>query len=541
MNTDQLERQLRELPVPDSTETLEHTLAQARLEAPERPAPRASVSPWRRPLLAAGAVALLVVLASLTPPGRAASAWVGDLVGIGEVGGPPSIDEPSGTGVVVDNGRAPDGSRYEWVAYRCNIRRGDESAAARFGGVGLDLGWPGDKPVKSSVDCSEEETGRKPGVFQSLGTQIQPTQFKGVAEPDLVISGATGPAVHRVSIIYTEPDGRSRQLPVDFARVRGELRRLARRSVPLGTFTAFLPGEVATRDEVESRLDLRALETTGKLEVGPIGRRERAEAVRARERCEPQRPEQPTLADITYRPEAERFRLLGRAIAPYNACLERLLPMGPIEYVAYDANGRVLERFRESVVLPPSTIKPAGREEPGDRRLAFPAYGGGKPIVLVSGRAPDGALFELVGQRSRQDSCVLLFWPYVFDQATGGSCGDVPPVGAFGRRRPQAVAARGYGAPNDMPAATRYRVMSGYSKPSVRDVRVVYAGRSGRRIDARVDFARVDRASRRRMNAGRPFGAWVGFLPRSAGPRPWFTVIAVGANGRVLSRERQRG
>ncbi len=77
----------------------------------ERDAARRRLAwPGTRRLAAACAVALLA-FAVLTAPGRDAAAWVGGLVGIGEVGGPPTrekhvLQEPGApfAPVVVDNG-----------------------------------------------------------------------------------------------------------------------------------------------------------------------------------------------------------------------------------------------------------------------------------------------------------------------------------------------------------------------------------------------------------------------------------------------------
>ena len=117
------ERRLRELPVPDSRAGLAQSVAEARAEIAARPEPPSRERAWPRRALALAAVALALVVALLSPPGRAASAWVGELVGIGDVGGRPTLEpgrfRTPGTGVVVADGSAPDGSRYEWVAYRC--------------------------------------------------------------------------------------------------------------------------------------------------------------------------------------------------------------------------------------------------------------------------------------------------------------------------------------------------------------------------------------------------------------------------------------
>jgi hypothetical protein len=551
---DQLDRRLRELPVPDSRSALAQAVKEARAEVSGRPASAPARTIWWRRLPALAAVALALVAALLTPPGRAASAWVGDLVGIGEVGGKPSGNggafRTPGSGIVVNNGRAPDGTRYEWVAYRCKVDLSEEGVDNRFSGVGLSLDWPGQGADASGGSCEEGAGDLSHGVFQSHGVHIVPSQAKGVAKPDLVISGSTGPEVHDVDVLYTASDGEQRELPVDFMRAEGKLRRLASRAVPLGTFVAFLPGDVAARDEVQSRLDLRALQSTGKLELGPIARRERSQARAAREACADEEPDNATLAELAWMPvrspaqRRARDKAFDLAFAAQTRCLAARMPQGPFEYVAYGADGRVLDRAREPLILPSlAPSKPAGREELGETRLPYPPQeGDADPVPLLEARAPDGALLELYALRTRSGVCVHTFWPYVFLEGAGGHCGpEFPPVGAFGRRQPERVAARGFGFLNEAPAATRHRFMTGFARPQVARVRVLYEDDEGRSHEAPVTFARVDRSVSRRLGASADNGVWVTFVPRSAGARPGVTVIAYGEDGRELGRERQSG
>lgn len=100
------------------------TSAPAPAVAPGRPA--GAVPPRRprrlllRPLL--GLMGVLAIAAAIaTPPGRAASAWVGGLVGIGEVGGPPTRHDDTSHGkrskpFVIATGRAPDGAPSNWCS-----------------------------------------------------------------------------------------------------------------------------------------------------------------------------------------------------------------------------------------------------------------------------------------------------------------------------------------------------------------------------------------------------------------------------------------
>ena len=344
MSPDRLKDSLSAIPTPPAVQAREQAVAEARAEVIQRELGASPSREWRPRLLSSAAALLLVLAVLLTPPGRAASAWVGDLVGIGEVGGPPTQGKRSsfadaGSAVVIDNGVAPDGTRYEWVAYECSV--GGDVPGPKFEGIGVSLDWPGVKGYEGGGSCEELQGRPRDGVFSQIGVQILPSQFKGVAQPDLVISGATGPDVHRVSVIYRDGEGEKHELPVDFTRVEGKLRKLASQPEPLGTFMAFLPGDIAARDEVESRLDLRALHGTGKLKLGPIGRRERDQARKAFEACQAE-AQSPSRGDD---------------------CLAGRLPRGPFEYIAYDESGHVLGRMTEPLTATSlGTVKPIEAE-----------------------------------------------------------------------------------------------------------------------------------------------------------------------------------
>jgi hypothetical protein len=521
MTPDGLKERLREIPTPPAAQAREQAVAEARAEiAARRGQGPESASSWRPRLLSFAAVALLVVVVLLTPPGRAASAWVGDLVGIGDVGGPPTREDHRGfvkprTAVVIDNGSAPDGTRYEWIAYQC--KEGDEGFGPRFEGIGITLDWPGVKGHEGGGFCEELAGRPQPPVFGSHGVHVLPSQTDGVAEPDLVIEGTTGPDVYEVRVIYRDGQGREHELPVDFARVEGKLREVASRPEPLGTFVAFLPGDVAARDEVVSRLDLRALYGTGKLKLGPIGRREREQARVAFEKCGP----------VEADPEAAR------------GCYERHMPRGPFEYVAYDEDGRVLDRRNEplvpAMVRPPTLIEAEGREEPGDKRVRrFTQSDSSITVPVMNGRSPDGALYEFFIDRSEYGDCISISWPYVAGEGWGACGGDaLPPFTAFGRRNPEEVFAKPFGFLNDAPKATKHRVISGFARSNVARVQVVYLDGDGDRHEAPVRLAQMSAPELERLEGTEPFGFWVAFIPRSAGHRP-IEVTAHAAGGERL-------
>jgi hypothetical protein len=553
VSSDRLENLLREVATPQATEARERAVAEARAEVATRTPDRSGA----RVLVSLAAGVLLVVVVLLTPPGRAASAWVGELVGIGDVGGPPTReDRGPGTSqeVVIDNGRAPDGTRYEWVAYRCEFDMREQGQPDVVRGIGVSLEWPGAQGPGGGGSC-EEGTGAhdRDNAFTSHGVHILPSQFKGAERPGLVISGSTGPSVHRVKIVYTDSLGETHELPIDFTRVEGKLRELAHRSEALGTFMAFIPGDWAARDELVSRLDLRALYGTPDFELGPLGRRERAQAREAFETCEPLAPDPNSL------PLAPDKETLERAFAPQQKCMEEHLPPSPIEYVAYDEQGRELERMDEPLIAytrpPTSPEDVAGREQPGDVRGRRPSSPGeSEPVVLLRGRAPEGALYEVYSTYTEEDGtafghCVTTWWPYVRQAAASGSCGPagLPPETAFGRRDAEQVAAKPYGFLSALPAqagATRYWVLDGYARPNVSRVEVRYRDRKGGWHDAPVDLAQVGGAELERARADTPFGMFVAFVPASVdrcreGRRKRceaLEVIAYGADGRELSR-----
>ena len=522
MTPDRLKDLLSEIPTPPAVQAREQAVAEARAEVAQRE-PGAPPREWRPRLLSLAAALLLVIVVLLTPPGRAASAWVGDLVGIGEVGGPPTQPKQgrfadAGTAVVINNGVAPDGSRYEWVAYRCSV--GPEDApGSEFKGIGASLNWPGVKEDEGGGSCEELQGRPRDRAFSQHGVHVLPSQMKDVAEPDLVISGVVGPNVHRVSVIYTDGEGEKNELPVDFARAEGKLRELASQPEPLGTFVAFLPGDTAARDEVASRLDLRAQYGTGKLKLGPIGRRELEQARKAFEAC----------PATTMGP------------SPADDCLAGRLPTGPFEYVAYDESGHVLGRMTEPLtsasVRPVSTIQPEGREEPGDKRLQRLGESDGKgATVLMSGRSPDGALFEFGVEHSADFGvCMFTWFPFASVEGSGG-CGHhgLPPSTAYGVHHPDRFSARNHAFLTDAPEATTYRVLNGFARPKVARVELIYLDRDGGRHEAPLKLVQVAGPVLDKINASEPFGYWVAFVPRSAGHRP-IDVIAYGAGGDRLS------
>lgn len=542
MTPDRLEKLLRDLPAPTAADARERTVTAARSEVAGRTAPdrRARGRGRRTLVMALGAVLLAGLL--FTAPGREASGWVGQLVGIGEVGGSPTLEEHgfdwTSRGVVIANGRAPDGTRYEWVVYDCKVDQRDQGLPLQFKGFGVALEWPDAKGNEGGGACEEAEgaPARKHGL-NDMHVQVVPSQFEGVAEPDLSVSGTTGTRVHRVRVVYTDTKGEEHDLDVDFERVPAELRERVGRNTPGGTFMAFVPGEWAARDDVGARLDLRAMLGTGDLELSEFAKRERKQAREAMLKCADLLPD-PWLAE---EPDPETLKRLMRA---HEACRDKHMPPSPVTIIVYDERGRELDRYEEPLVLPPrATLEALPREprpwekRPTDKDEAT------DPVVMATGRAPEGARYEWFVEPTADDQgdvvgvCTTLWWPRYQQVAAHGSCGPgVPPAGAYGRRRPEEVMAKPYGFLDAEVPATEHFMLSGYARPRVERVRLFW---DDGRQSAPVDLFRVTPEKAERMGAPGPFGYWVGFVPRSA-RHAVFDVVAYGAGGEEIGRFRYR-
>jgi hypothetical protein len=541
MTPDRLETMLRELPAPPSTEARERVVAEARAEVAGREeVPRRPFATGRR-VFAIGLAAAVLGGALLTPPGREASGWVGELVGIGEVGGSPTLTEHGFDGtsdeIVIENGRAPDGSRYEWVAYECKVDLREAGLGTGFEGVGISLEWPDAKGREGDGSCEENEKTPTDHTFDSIGLRIVPSQFKGEAEPDLYMAGTTGTRVHSVRVIYRNTNGATQDLPVDFARVQDDLRARVGGGAPGGAFVAFVPGAWAARDDVVARLDLRALTGTGELELGPFAREERRQMQDAQRDCMARHADPSLMFD----PDADE-RALDRAARPYLECMDERTPPPPVEVIAYDAEGRELERWHEELPVP--ALVPEG-PIPWDERPVSGDEALGEPVVIAAGRAPEGARFEWYVERLGDEKgtmtgvCTTLWWPRFAQVGAHGSCGTgMPPESAFRQRRDASgpVMAKPYGFLDAEEPATEHFMLSGYARPQVARVQVLYGPEDH---EAPVELNQVSGGLLERIAASKPFGFWVTFVPRSA-RHAEFEIVSYGEGGAEIGRYEYR-
>jgi hypothetical protein len=220
--------------------------------------------PWpavARPLAIAVLIALALVLASLTPPGRAVASRIGELIGVG--------DEPSeGPGIVIGAGSSPDGFPFEVVA--------------------SDGGGPGISEGQTCVFLAiPGTTGRTGSCLTDDGArslrrhEIKPLVYGAPPElgpeAELIVQGLTTREIDAVEVTYPDPeDGQLTSAPVQFSRLDARLGERIGSGERVGHFAAFLPQGVLRGDqrapdhltprsirESLSEVDVRALSDDG--------------------------------------------------------------------------------------------------------------------------------------------------------------------------------------------------------------------------------------------------------------------------------------
>lgn len=244
MSRDRVTQLLRDVPVPASASAREQAVAAARAEVAARATARRSRRPAARRMLSIVCAASLLTAALLTPPGRAGSGWIGERLGIGEPGEPPTIkDRRVGHGkirksTVFAAGRAPDGARYEVVLDRFVGPAKNAPPGEVFKSC-LDIEWPGIREMRSG-SCGPvfppAAASKAP-----IGRYIGGPQVLEHATKYVVVNGFTRSDVARVRVRFKDKAGAARDASVDFIRVRGELRKRLGADRPFGFYVAFLP------------------------------------------------------------------------------------------------------------------------------------------------------------------------------------------------------------------------------------------------------------------------------------------------------------
>jgi hypothetical protein len=210
--------------------------------------------PMRRRILAVAAGALILLAA--TPQGRDAVSWAADLVGIGEVGGPPvstlseQAPEPSRDPIVFATGTAPDGQRFELFAYRSEdteIHGGATCVQTKFLDSNLGVGALcfGDGPTEEGVGIREFSASELIGDYGLLG-------------------GEVSLAADRVVVDYRTAGGERRTAEATVADLDGELAQRIALPNPTSFFVALLPGAVESRELCDYAIEVTAFDGDGR-------------------------------------------------------------------------------------------------------------------------------------------------------------------------------------------------------------------------------------------------------------------------------------
>jgi hypothetical protein len=237
---------LRQLPLPASSPAQERAVMAARGAF----APPDSSKPWlprsRRVRVALAGVAVAALLA--TPPGQAAVRWAADVVGVGEVGGPPTLEEdsqttpPSGEAIVFQTGTAPGGERFEIVAYRSNdvhLPGVDPNTEGQLEpAICVRTRFP-EAPTNGGDGFCYGGAPTEDGV--RLGSLSVLDQGSGAAA-FATLEGEANDRTRSVEVSYRDDAGEAHQVSASVAVLGGPLGERIGVIHPTAYFVAFLPG-----------------------------------------------------------------------------------------------------------------------------------------------------------------------------------------------------------------------------------------------------------------------------------------------------------
>jgi hypothetical protein len=252
---------IRTAPIPRADDARERGVEAVATAMVASPAP----SPARRRWLVPAAVALAIVLAlSLTPPGRAVAEWAAELVGIGEVGGPPSVNEPvidtipSSEQVVVATGETPNGQAFEVVIYRTDqLAKPNEDPLPTGNCIQTVFPDQGERFDGGGSGGCSYGSGRARGV-QALRMGYPGPRFGGA-----ILEGEATPRARRVEVSYeTRARGR-RETVATVAFVRGSTAQRVGIERPTTYFVAFMPGLARPEPPELPRVELVARDGRG--------------------------------------------------------------------------------------------------------------------------------------------------------------------------------------------------------------------------------------------------------------------------------------
>jgi hypothetical protein len=293
MGSDYVIEALREGRVPGSAQARERAVAAARDAYRARPAATGKRG-WR---LAIGAAAIgLLGALSFTPPGEAATGWIGRVVGIGESPSLEQVGSVQGSAVVIDSGTLSDGTPYELVAklvtpellpgpspWEVTPARGPTEAEIREFRSDPDLicftvDWPGIEAKGQGGNCTRADGSgspggaaiETPGLFRppyAPGTKPADLSFDP-AEPDapaILFGILNDPTVDRVEVVRRDRDGSTSQLPVEVIDLSGKLLERVGETGPVSVFESVLDREdVAAGRDQSATIEAVALDDQGR-------------------------------------------------------------------------------------------------------------------------------------------------------------------------------------------------------------------------------------------------------------------------------------
>lgn len=193
-------------------------------------------APLRARLVAAVAVILaLVALSAFTAPGGAVAGWVGEQLGFGEPGGPPSLSQlrakwTQGTGAegqpayVLLVGPAPRGDRYELITYRTRKAPG--------------LRWPANGARCFELDITKARSSGSAGCgVLPVGSHLYAPGVAGNSDPDkelAYLAGRASMAVDSIGLTF-----KGRPVEVELRPIPEELVERFKLTRPFQFFIAF--------------------------------------------------------------------------------------------------------------------------------------------------------------------------------------------------------------------------------------------------------------------------------------------------------------
>jgi hypothetical protein len=230
----ELGERLRDLEIPDASGARSATTEKAAELAILATPRRGRLRRMRPAFIAAAAVAAVGGFA-LTPPGQAVTDEIGELVGIAEVGGPPTESsqvgnfDPASGQIVLATGATSDDVPFEIVAYRS-----DRSISGRQDStICVNVEFP-------TVNAQQVESCYA-GALRYGGVCCSSLVHRDDASTVPRVVGEVRPGVERVQATYVASDGTERSVEATIGMITPEFAERLAVEHPSGKFIASLP------------------------------------------------------------------------------------------------------------------------------------------------------------------------------------------------------------------------------------------------------------------------------------------------------------